>query len=96
MARINEVRRSPKLSCCNHAAVRWFLRHRKVDPDDLEAVPRVRGNEDGQTGYYEGKVPEYLKACGGGAAMIEKVADLERQALARMSAPHLFAYPGAP
>ena len=92
MARINEVRRSTETVLRNHAAVRWFLRHRKVDPDDLEAVRVYAETKMAKTGYYEGKVPEYLKAWGRRGEVIEKVADLERQAwAARKPVPHLFA-----
>jgi len=92
VARLNEVRRSTETVLRNHAAVRWFLRHRKVDPDDLEAVRVYAETKMAKTGYYEGKVPEYLKAWGRRGEVIEKVADLERQAwAARKPVPHLFA-----
>ncbi|MDD2459855.1 MAG: SGNH/GDSL hydrolase family protein [Kiritimatiellia bacterium] len=92
VARLNEARRSTETVLRNHAAVRWFLRHRKVDPDDLEAVRVYAETKMAKTGYYEGKVPEYLKAWGQRGEVIEKVADLERQAwAARKPVPHLFA-----
>jgi endoglucanase len=92
VARLNEARRSAETVLRNYAAVRWFLRHRKVDPDDLEAVRVYAETKMAKTGYYEGKVPEYLKAWGRRSEVIEKVDGLERQAwAARKPVPHLFA-----
>ena len=92
VAQLNEARRSTETVLRNHAAVRWFLRHRKVDPDDLAAVRVYAETKMGKTGYYESKVPEYLKAWERRGEVIEKVADLDRQArAARKPVPHLFA-----
>lgn len=92
VARLNEARRSLETVLRDLASVRRFLRHRKVDPDDLEAVRVYAETKMAQTGYYEGKVPEYLKAWGNRGEVIEKVAGLERQAWsARKPVPHLFA-----
>ena len=92
VARLNEVRRSAETVLRNYAAVRWSLRHRKVDPDDLEAVRVYAETKMAKTGYYEGKVPEYLEAWGRRSEVIEKVDGLERQAwAARKPVPHLFA-----
>jgi len=92
VAQLNEARRSTETVLRNHAAVRWFLRHRKVDPDDLAAVRIYAETKMGKTGYYESKVPEYLKAWERRGEVIEKVADLDRQArAARKPVPHLFA-----
>ncbi|HHU16187.1 MAG: SGNH/GDSL hydrolase family protein [Kiritimatiellae bacterium] len=92
VAQLNEARRSTETVLRNHAAVRWFLRHRKVDPDDLAAVRVYAETKMGKTGYYESKVPEYLKAWERRGEVIEKVADLDRQARAACKpVPHLFA-----
>jgi lysophospholipase L1-like esterase len=92
VARLNEARRSTETVLRNHAAVRWFLRNRKVDPDDLEAVKLYAETKMAKTGYYEGKVPDYLQNWGRRGEVAGKVAELERRALeARVPVAHAYA-----
>lgn len=60
VAKANEARRAAEVVLRNYAAVRWFLRHRAVDPDDLGAVKLFAETRMSKTGYYEGQVPAYL------------------------------------
>ncbi len=82
VARLNESRRSAETVLRGYAAVRWFLRIRKVDPDDLTAVKLFSETKMAPTGYFESKVPSYLKAWGNRAVDIERVAELTREVLA--------------
>ena len=44
-------------------AERWFLRNRKVDPDDLDAVKAFGGKlkAEGRKGYFEGLILKYVE-----------------------------------
>lgn len=91
VAQINENRRRTEVQLRDHAAVRWFLRHRRVDPDDMAAVETYMKSIAGQPGYFEAKVPIYFKQWPQRAQVIEQVATLENEALqARTPAPHQY------
>lgn len=92
VAKINESRRSAETVLRNHAAIRWFLRNRKVNPDDLAAVAVFAETKMGnKTGYFESKVPDYLKNWEKRGEAIAKVRALEDEALkARQPAPHAY------
>jgi hypothetical protein len=91
VAKLNEARRTAEVVLRNHAAVRGFLRSRKVDPDDLAAASAFGESLTNKTGYFEGKIPGYVKAWGGRAEAVAKVEDLGRQALAaRKPVPHVY------
>ena len=53
-------RRTTELKLRDFAAVRWFLR-RHVNPDDLAAVAEYAETKMNKTGYFEEKVPGYIK-----------------------------------
>ena len=91
VAELNEQRRRAEVRLRGYACVRWFLRHRRVDPDDLEAIKTYAETKMGKTGYYESKVPTYLKQWPNRQEVIAKVAALEQQALqARKPVPHKY------
>lgn len=81
VARINEERRQTEVRLRGYACVRWFLRHRQVDPDDLEAVRTFAETKMGKTGYYESQVPAYLKEWESRGRVEARVAALEEEAL---------------
>lgn len=82
VAKLNEARRSAEVVLRNHAAVRGFLRSRKVDPDDLAAAATFAESQTNKTGYFESKIPDYVKTWGRRAEAVAKVEDLGGQALA--------------
>lgn len=91
VAKVNEARRSAESVLRNYAAVRWFLKHRQINPDDLAAVAVFADTKMSKTGYYEGQVPGYLKAWSKRDEVAAKVAELERQAFAvRQPVPHAY------
>jgi hypothetical protein len=97
VARLNEARRSTESVLRNYAAVRWFLKHRQVNPDDLAAVAAFAETKMSRTGYYEGKVPDYLKGWPQRADVVAQVAAAEQAALAaRKPAPHVYVVRPAP
>jgi len=81
VAQVNEARRAAETVLRDFAAVRWFLKHRQVDPDDLAALQAFVDTKMAKTGYYEGKVPHYLKNWAKRGEEVDKVAALERRAL---------------
>ena len=89
VAEINEKRRRTEVRLRGYACVRWFLRHRRVDPDDLAAVKTYAETKMAKTGYYEGQVPTYLKEWERRDEVVAQVAALENEALgARIPVPH--------
>jgi len=82
VAKLNEVRRSTECVLRNYAAVRWFLKHRQVNPDDLAAVTVFAETKMGKTGYYEGQVAGYVKNWPNRADVIAKVAASEHELFA--------------
>ncbi len=89
VAEINETRRRAEVRLRGYACVRWFLRHRRIDPDDLSAVRTYAETEMAKTGYYEGQVPTYLKEWEKRDEVIAQVTALEQETLqARIPAPH--------
>lgn len=92
VAKINESRRSAETVLRNHAAIRWFLRNRQVNPDDLAAVAVFAETKmTNKTGYFESKVPDYLKNWEKRGEVSAKVRELETEALkARQPLPHAY------
>ena len=89
VAEINEKRRMTEVTLRGYACVRWFLRHRRIDPDDLAAVKTYAETKMAKTGYYEGHVPGYLEEWERRDEVIAKVEALEKEALrARMPVVH--------
>ncbi|MDO4568876.1 MAG: SGNH/GDSL hydrolase family protein [Planctomycetia bacterium] len=58
----------------NLAAVRWFLRLRHIDPDDLESVRAFYEALPNKTGYFETKIPNYVDTWSSHAEWEKKVA----------------------
>ena len=81
VAQVNEARRAAETVLRDFAAVRWFLKHRQVNPDDLAALQTFVDTKMSKTGYYESKVPHYMKNWAKRGECADKVAALERQAL---------------
>jgi len=91
VAALNEARRSAETVLRDYAAVRWFLKNRGVNPDDASAVTLFAETKMNKSGYYEGKVPDYLKNWPARDVVCAKVAELERQARAASTpAPHVY------
>lgn len=89
VAEINDKRRRTEVRLRGYACVRWFLRHRRVDPNDLAAVKTYAETKMAKTGYYEGQVPTYLKEWERRNEVVAQVAALEKEALlARIPVPH--------
>ncbi len=89
VAEISERRRRTEVRLRGYACVRWFLRHRRVDPDDLMAVNTYAETKMAKTGYYERQVPTYLKEWERRDEVVAQVAALEKEALrARRPVPH--------
>ena len=91
VAQINEKRRRTEIRLRGYACVRWFLRHRRVDPDDLAAVKTYAETKMAKKGYYESKVPTYLKEWERRDEVLAEVAALEKEALlARVPVAHQY------
>ncbi len=92
VAKINEARRSAETVLRNHAAIRWFLRNRQVNPDDLAAVATFAETKmANKTGYFESKVPDYLKNWDKRGEASAKVRGFEDAALkARQPVTHAY------
>ena len=91
VAELNESRRRTEVTLRGYACVRWFLRHRRIDPDDLAAVKTFAETKMNKNGYYEGKVPTYLKEWERHHEVVAQVAALEKQTLeARIPVPHKY------
>jgi lysophospholipase L1-like esterase len=89
VAELNEARRQTEVTLRGYACVRWFLRHRRIDPDDLAAVRTYAETKMNKNGYYEGKVPTYLKEWERHHEVVAQVAAQEKEALlARIPVPH--------
>ena len=82
VAKVNETRRSTETTLRHYAATRWFLKHRQVNPDDLSAVQVFAETKMAKTGYYESKVPDYLKQWEKRGEVIARLAALEQKAYA--------------
>ena len=90
VAQLNEKRRSTETKLRDYAAVRWFLR-RHVNPDDMAAVKIFAETKMNKTGYYEGKVADYMKSWEKRGEVIEQVKTLEQQLFAlRKPVEHLY------
>lgn len=82
VAQINEQRRSAESKIRLYAAVRWYLGHRKVNPDDAIAVQQHYDNLPNKTGYYESRIPEYLKEWKTISTVFDRVNQLTAEARA--------------
>ena len=92
VAKLNEARRSTETSLRDYAAVRWYLKHRQVNPDDLAAVKTFAETKMAKTGYYEGKVPHYLQNWAKRGEVAARVASLEQEIFsARKPVAHVYA-----
>jgi lysophospholipase L1-like esterase len=91
VAKLNESRRATESMLRNYAAVRWFLKHRQVNPDDLDAVKVFAETKMNKTGYYEGQVGHYLTNWSKRGEVTAKVAGLEQQLFAaRKPVAHVY------
>lgn len=89
VAEINETRRRTEVRLRGYACVRWFLRHRRVDPDDFAAVKAYAETKMAKTGYYESQVPAYLQEWERRDDVVAQVAALEQEAFrARIPVAH--------
>lgn len=80
-------RRGTEVKLRDHAAVRWFLRLRQVNPDDMVAVQKIYDEKFSKTGgYFEDKTPGYLKNWGNRAEVQEKLAQ-ETEELLKLRKP---------
>ena len=92
VAKINESRLRTEVRLRGYASVRWFLRHRRIDPDDLAAVKEFAETKMNKNGWYERQVPTYLAEWPKRDEVVAQVADLEREAFAaRIPVPHVYA-----
>lgn len=88
---INEKRRQTEVKLRDYACSRWFLRLRKIDPDNLEAVKEYAETKMAKTGYYEQRIPIYLAEWAGRAGVEAEVNRLEQEALqARIPGSHRY------
>ena len=91
VAEINEKRRRTEVRLRGYACVRWFLRHRRINPDDLAAVKTYAETKMSKTGYYEGQVPTYLKEWERRGEVVAEVAALEQEVF-RARVPVAYVY----
>ena len=92
VARLNETRRVTETTLRNYATVRWYLKGRQVNPDDLEAVREYVKTRKQSTGYYEEKVPAYLEGWSARETVLKKIAAFEQELFAaRKPVPHAYA-----
>jgi len=82
VANMNETRHSTELILRNYAAVRWFLKGCKVDPDDFSAVTVFTDTKMNKAGYFEGMVPGYLADWPRRHELISRVTELEKKLFA--------------
>ncbi|MBT3380585.1 MAG: SGNH/GDSL hydrolase family protein [Lentisphaerae bacterium] len=91
VAKINETRRRTEGRLRGYASVRWFLRHRRIDPDDLAAVKEFAETKMNKNGWYERQVPTYLAEWPKRDEVVARVVDLEEEAFAaRIPVPHVY------
>lgn len=91
VARLNESRRATECVLRNYAAVRWFLKHRQVNPDDLAAVATFAETKMSKTGFYEGMVATYMKDWAKRGEVVAKVtADEQALFVARKPVSHVY------
>ena len=82
VANMNGTRHSTELILRNYAAVRWFLKGCRVNPDDFSAVTVFADTKMNKAGYFEGMVPGYLADWPRRHELIAKVAELEKELFA--------------
>ena len=91
VAKLNETRRSTECVLRNYAAVRWFLKHRQVNPDDLAAVTTFAETKMSKTGFYEGMVANYVENWSKRSDVAAKVASIEQALfIARKPVSHVY------
>jgi lysophospholipase L1-like esterase len=89
VAAVNEKRRVTEIRLRDYAVARWFLRNRRIDPDDTAAVDEFAETKMAKTGYYEGQVERYRKEWPQRDEVIAQVTALEQEALrARIPVSH--------
>lgn len=81
VAAVNEKRRVTETKLRDYAVARWFLRNRRIDPDDPAAVAEFAETKMAKTGYYEGQVELYRQEWAQRDQVIARVAALEQEAL---------------
>lgn len=91
VAALNETRCATESVLRNYAAVRWFLRWRQVNPDDMEAVRVFAETKMSKTGYFEEQVPTYREKWASRAETLAAVARQE-EALFQARTPVAHAY----
>ncbi|MDO4573926.1 MAG: SGNH/GDSL hydrolase family protein [Planctomycetia bacterium] len=69
----------------NYAAVRWYLR-RHCNPDDLEAAMAHYNGLQNKNGYFEAKVPDYVKGWPNRAEVVSTLAE-QTQAMREAARP---------
>ena len=91
VAKLNESRRATESVLRNYAAVRWFLKHRQVNPDDLAAVLVFAETKMSKTGFYESMVATYVKNWPKRGEVAAKVAAVEGELfVARKPVAHAY------
>lgn len=91
VAKMNEARRATECILRDYAAVRWFLGHRRVNPDDLAAVKTYAETKMSKTGYFESKVPGYIKNWPAHGEVTARIRAMENELFA-LRKPALHAY----
>jgi len=82
VATVNAQRHTTEKTLRNYAAVRWFLTHCQVNPDDTTAVSAFYQATTNKNGYFEFQIPTYLENWSKRGLLIAQVADLEQQLFA--------------
>ena len=73
------------------AASRWYLRLRHVDPDDREAVQAHYDGLANKNGYFERRLPDYIRDYGR-KAELEKDLDARWAELLKLRVPKAHRY----
>ena len=78
-------------------AERWYLRNHKINPDDLVAVAAFADKlkADGKKGYFEERIPDYLKGWPTHEETTRKFLQEQAEALAVSRRPRLAVFGGS-
>ena len=78
-------------------AERWYLRNRKVNPDDLAAVAAFgdKLKAEGKKGYFEGLIPNYLEKWPTREAATQTFRKFQAEAMAVARRPRLAVFGGS-
>ena len=82
VAALNAQRHATEKVLRNYAAVRWFLKHCQVNPDDAAAVDAFYQAAAYKDGYFEAQMPTYLENWPTRGVLLEQVAEFEQQLFA--------------